>query len=140
MSELHDEYARRIRRLGVTYEAHHVPEVRAGGQYTDEHARAREASALADCLGPRPGTLVAVERTGEELDSVALASRLRRWARPTLTLLVGGPAGLDRGLLARADARWSLSRLTFPHELARLLVAEQLYRALTLLRGIPYHR
>jgi 23S rRNA (pseudouridine1915-N3)-methyltransferase len=57
-----------------------------------------------------------------------------------LALLVGGPEGLDPGLLAAADFRWSLSPLTWPHGLVRILVAEQLYRAHSLLQGHPYHR
>jgi 23S rRNA (pseudouridine1915-N3)-methyltransferase len=57
-----------------------------------------------------------------------------------VALLVGGPDGLDPACLARADGRWSLSPLTFPHGLVRILVAEQLYRASSLLKGHPYHR
>ncbi len=57
-----------------------------------------------------------------------------------LALLVGGPEGLDAGLSARADFRWSLSPLTWPHGLVRVMVAEQLYRAHSLLLGHPYHR
>jgi 23S rRNA (pseudouridine1915-N3)-methyltransferase len=57
-----------------------------------------------------------------------------------LALLVGGPDGLDAGLSAGADFRWSLSPLTWPHGLVRVMVAEQLYRAHSLLQGHPYHR
>jgi 23S rRNA (pseudouridine1915-N3)-methyltransferase len=57
-----------------------------------------------------------------------------------VTLVIGGPTGLHEGLVERADGAWSLSRLTFPHELVRAIVAEQLYRAATLLRNIPYHK
>jgi 23S rRNA (pseudouridine1915-N3)-methyltransferase len=57
-----------------------------------------------------------------------------------LALLVGGPEGIDAGLCATADFRWSLSPLTWPHGLVRIMVAEQLYRAHSLLLGHPYHR
>jgi 23S rRNA (pseudouridine1915-N3)-methyltransferase len=57
-----------------------------------------------------------------------------------LAFLIGGPEGLDPGLSAGADFRWSLSPLTWPHGLARVMVTEQLYRALSLLQGHPYHR
>jgi 23S rRNA (pseudouridine1915-N3)-methyltransferase len=57
-----------------------------------------------------------------------------------LALMVGGPDGLDPACLARADTSWSLSALTFPHALVRVIVAEQLYRALSVLKGHPYHR
>jgi 23S rRNA (pseudouridine1915-N3)-methyltransferase len=57
-----------------------------------------------------------------------------------LALLIGGPEGLDPELSARADFRWSLSPLTWPHGLVRIMVTEQLYRAYSLLQGHPYHR
>ncbi len=71
-----------------------------------------------------------------------LARRLERWetdGRP-LAFLIGGSTGLDPDLVAKADARWSLGPLTLPHELARVVVAEQLYRAGTIRRGEPYHK
>ena len=86
------------------------------------------------------GKVVALDRPGEMLDSVALSRRLPGWATPQGTLLLGGPLGLHRELLDEADERWSLSALPLPHELARVVVAEQIYRALTLLRGVPYHK
>ncbi|HSO83899.1 23S rRNA (pseudouridine(1915)-N(3))-methyltransferase RlmH, partial [Thiocapsa sp.] len=72
----------------------------------------------------------------------ALAEQLRTWLAGgrELALLIGGPDGLAEPCLARADQRWSLSRLTFPHPLVRVIVAEQLYRAWTLVQGHPYHR
>jgi len=57
-----------------------------------------------------------------------------------VTFVVGGSHGLAAGLLERADVRWSLGALTLPHELARVVVVEQLYRAFTILRGEPYHK
>ena len=66
------------------------------------------------------------------LDSRELSRLLERWATPRATFVIGGPLGLEREFSAEAGARWSLSALTFPHELARVLVAEQLYRALTI--------
>jgi 23S rRNA (pseudouridine1915-N3)-methyltransferase len=57
-----------------------------------------------------------------------------------LALVIGGPDGLAAEVLARARERWSLSRLTLPHALVRVLLAEQLYRAVSLLAGHPYHR
>lgn len=136
---LHDRYAERIRRFGVNYETVWVPEVGGGGRYSEEHVRQRESALLLEKLTER-GRVIALDRTGESIDSETLARRLEGWATPCASLVVGGPSGLHANMLARADSRWSLSRLTFPHELARVLVAEQLYRALTLLRGSPYHK
>lgn len=137
---LHDLYAARIRRLGASYEARSVPEVKPGGRFTDEHVRERETRLLLDALDGE-GTAVALDRSGKPLTSDELAERLPRWAMPRATFIVGGPLGLHLGLLDRAGAVvWSLSPLTFPHEMVRLLVAEQLYRALTIVRRIPYHK
>jgi 23S rRNA (pseudouridine1915-N3)-methyltransferase len=138
-SALHDLYAGRILSFGVGYEARWVPEVRATGRYSDDHVREREGEALRSA-SPSAGTVVALDRSGGLLDSEELARMLERWANPAATFLVGGPLGLHRTVLEGSDRAWSLSPLTFPHEIARALVAEQLYRAVTILRGVPYHK
>jgi 23S rRNA (pseudouridine1915-N3)-methyltransferase len=91
---------------------------------------------------PPRSYVVALDVAGRTLDSAALA---RWWAARLkdgrdVALLIGGPDGLAAACLARADERLSLSALTFPHGLVRLLIAEQLYRASSLLKGHPYHR
>lgn len=139
LDRVHDDYAERIRRFRVAYDDRFVPETRPGGRMDDRHVREREANALLGAL-PDVGTVVALDPAGSVLDSEGLARRLERWAAPAAVFVLGGPLGLGGALLDRADFRWSLSRLTFPHELARVLVAEQLYRAITLLRGVPYHK
>jgi 23S rRNA (pseudouridine1915-N3)-methyltransferase len=136
---LHDLYAERIRKFGIGYDARWVGEVRASGRFSDEHVRKREGEAL---LGkwPAAGTVVALDRSGDLLGSENLAAALERWWSPAATFVIGGPLGLHRSVLEAAHRVWSLSPLTFPHELARVLVAEQLYRAITILRGVPYHK
>ena len=136
---LHDRYAERIRRLGVPFETCWVPDVRPAGPHDRRSARAREGRSLAERIGP-PGRTIALEPQGEMLSSEALSRRLERWAVPRVTFVIGGPSGLDPQVHEMADASWSLSALTLPHELVRVVVAEQLYRAITLLRGVPYHR
>ncbi|MDD3517101.1 MAG: 23S rRNA (pseudouridine(1915)-N(3))-methyltransferase RlmH [Chromatiales bacterium] len=91
---------------------------------------------------PRDCHVVALEVTGQAWDTPALAAQLDRWmgAGRDVALLVGGPEGLDAACAQRANQRWSLSPLTFPHPLVRIVVAEQIYRAFSLLRGHPYHR
>lgn len=84
----------------------------------------------------------ALDERGSAWSSQDLAAQLGRWmqdGRP-VELLVGGADGLDPALRQAADARWSLSPLTLPHMLVRLLVAESLYRASSILRNHPYHR
>ena len=136
---LHDRYAERIRRLGVAYETAAVPEVKAGGRYSDEHVRQREGRLLADQLTER-GTTIALDRRGHSFSSENLSKRLQQWTAPMATFAIGGPLGLSDEFRERANVVWSLSELTLPHELTRVVLAEQLYRALTLLRGIPYHK
>lgn len=86
--------------------------------------------------------LVALEVGGKPWSTERLAQEADHWrhAGGDVALLVGGPDGLEPGLSASADQRWSLSPLTLPHPLVRLVLAEQLYRAWTLLVGHPYHR
>ena len=139
LTRLHDRYAERLGKLGVRYRADWVSDVKPGGRFTDEHALEREAGLLLDRLDAR-GTVVAAHLGGDPLTSRRLARELERWSATGLTLIVGGPLGLHRRVLNRADRAWSLSPLTFPHELVRVLIAEQLYRAVTILRGIPYHK
>ena len=122
-----EDYARRFGR-GLKFELVEVPLVR-----TAERMRA--------ALGARD-YVVALEVKGHSLSTPELAEWLaaRMAGGRDLALLVGGPDGLDARLSAEADFRWSLSPLTWPHGLVRVLVAEQLYRAHSLLQGHPYHR
>lgn len=91
---------------------------------------------------PRAGRLIALDQRGRRVDTEAVADAVRGWLQEgdDVALLVGGPDGLDPDCVERAHERWSLSPLTLPHMLVRVLVAEQLYRAWSLLAGHPYHR
>ena len=139
IAALHDDYAERIRRLGVDYDTGFVPEIRAAGRYADDHVREREARALLEARGAK-STWIALDSRGRAWTSEGLAERIETWLTPRAELVVGGPLGLHTRVLEAAEHVWSLSPLTFPHELVRVLVAEQLYRALTLRRGLPYHK
>ncbi|MBM5797649.1 MAG: 23S rRNA (pseudouridine(1915)-N(3))-methyltransferase RlmH [Cyanobacteria bacterium M_surface_7_m2_040] len=109
-----------------------IVELRDGGM-------AREAQAIAAELrgGER---LVALCEEGQRYDSPAFAQALEGSGSERLAFVIGGADGLDPALKARAHWRLSLSPLTFPHELARLLLLEQLYRASSIQQGGPYHR
>ena len=91
---------------------------------------------------PERSLVVALDVGGSAWDTPALAARLREWLQSgrDIVLLVGGPDGLSGDCLRRADLRWSLSALTLPHALVRVVLAEQLYRAWTIISGHPYHR
>jgi 23S rRNA (pseudouridine1915-N3)-methyltransferase len=93
-------------------------------------------------LSPRD-YVVALDRAGESLDSEELArwlEHLSRRAPGGVSFLIGGPLGLSKTLLNRAQKVLSLSRLTLTHEMSRLLLLEQLYRAMTILKGGKYHK
>lgn len=91
---------------------------------------------------PEGALVVALSADGEPWSTQQLADRLDAWRRDhqNVALLIGGAEGLAPACLERAHRRWSLSALTLPHGLARVVVAEQLYRAWTILAGHPYHR
>ena len=86
--------------------------------------------------------VVALEVTGKSWSTPTLAQQMDQWLHSgqDIALLVGGPEGLSEACVARADIKWSLSPLTLPHSLVRVLLSEQLYRAYTILKNHPYHR
>jgi 23S rRNA (pseudouridine1915-N3)-methyltransferase len=107
----------------------------AAVQLKDEAGRLREKL-------PAGSRVVVLDRSGKGLTSEALARELDKWrtaARP-VSLVIGGSNGLAPDLVQSADLAWSLGPLTLPHELARVVVLEQVYRAWTILRGEPYHK
>jgi 23S rRNA (pseudouridine1915-N3)-methyltransferase len=91
---------------------------------------------------PAGSHVVALDETGDRLDSARFARRLQMWmdSHRDVALLVGGADGLAQECRSHASEVWSLSPLTFPHGLVRVIVAEQIYRACSLLNNHPYHR
>ncbi|WP_420634703.1 23S rRNA (pseudouridine(1915)-N(3))-methyltransferase RlmH [Candidatus Palauibacter sp.] len=135
-----EEYEDRLRRYlrfeALTVEPARLPDGRAG------EALEREAAALERRLPDDPD-LVALTRGREPWSTRKLADYLdgmRIYGRPGAAFAIGGAHGLAPRLLARARARLALSTMTLPHEVARLVLTEQLYRAATILRGEPYHK
>ena len=94
--------------------------------------------------GLRAGAVnVLLDPDGSEWTSQQLATEIQRWqdgGTKEVTFIVGGPNGVSAELAARADKRWSLSRLTLTHEMARVVLLEQLYRAYTIIHGLPYQK
>jgi 23S rRNA (pseudouridine1915-N3)-methyltransferase len=133
-----DEYAKRLSRY-VKFELVEVPEARKHAG--TPQARDEEAAALLARIGPRE-RVVALDERGEERTSVDFAARVRRWVEggQDVALVIGGSDGLAAAILARAEEKMALSRMTLAHRLARLVLVEQLYRAMTILRGEPYHK
>jgi 23S rRNA (pseudouridine1915-N3)-methyltransferase len=91
---------------------------------------------------PAGNRIVALTEHGQLWDTQGLAKQLQTWHdnRMDISLLVGGPEGLSPACLSKAHYHWSLSPLTFPHPLVRILIVEQIYRAYSLLHNHPYHR
>jgi 23S rRNA (pseudouridine1915-N3)-methyltransferase len=135
-----NDYARRLRGADAL-ELVEIPVARRHGEGDAVRAVRLEAGRILALLEPREYVVVLDER-GRSFTTRQLSAWLaeRRTAGTPLSFIIGGPDGLDATLGARAQLRWSLSALTFPHALARVLVAEQLYRASTVLAGHPYHR
>jgi 23S rRNA (pseudouridine1915-N3)-methyltransferase len=108
---------------------------------TDVQITAAEGRSLLARL-PERECVLALDRLGQTYDSEALANRIQTLAshHGGIGLIIGGHAGLSDDVLSRADERISLSRLTFTHEMSRLVLLEQLYRAMTILKGEKYHK
>jgi 23S rRNA (pseudouridine1915-N3)-methyltransferase len=108
---------------------------------TIDQCRQKEGEALLSRV-QRDDFVVALEVNGKTLDTATLARHLDelKLQGRNLSFLIGGPDGLSADCRARANACWSLSGLTFPHPLVRILLTEQLYRASCILKGHPYHR
>lgn len=133
-----DEYLARLRRYGEMVERQ-LREGPATGPPLVQ--RRQEGARLVEAI-PAGSLVVALDRAGTAWSSEALAKAVGQWRdRGTpVTLIIGGSTGLDDQVLVRAEHRWSLGPLTLPHELARLVVLEQWYRAATILRGERYHK
>lgn len=133
-----DDYLKRLARSATVSE---IQVKEASRAPTDAAQRMEEAGRLRAKV-EAGAVVVALDREGTYLTSEALAHQVQRWretARP-VAFLLGGSNGLDEELRKSAGLRWSLGPLTLPHELARVVVMEQLYRAFTILRGEPYHK
>lgn len=119
-----------------------VIEIRESRAPDVERRRVEESIALANVI-PDGAVVVVLDQRGESLDSPALAGLLREWRaedRAAVCFIVGGADGLAPSLIGRAKVRLAFGKATWPHQLVRVMLLEQLYRAGTILAGHPYHR
>lgn len=117
-------------------------EKRLRGKLPLEIIEAKDDADLARKLPPR-ARLWALDERGKQLSSDELATTIKQHmngGEQGIAFVIGGADGLPRELVQRANFTWSLGRLTLPHRLARIILLEQLYRALSIIRGEPYHR
>ncbi len=137
-----EEYLKRARplsrRMGFSaIEQRELPESRARSA---AGRKSQEAEAIRKAL-PRGARLLVLDERGEMPDSRQFQQLLRKLAsRGDVAIVIGGPDGLDESLRAQADAVIAFGPMTWPHQLARAMLAEQLYRAATIAAGHPYHR
>jgi 23S rRNA (pseudouridine1915-N3)-methyltransferase len=128
------------RKLGFReLEIHEIPESRA----RDAETRINEEAAAIAALIPEKSMLVALDERGSNIDSAALAGRLSKWrdeAAPNTIFLIGGADGLSPDLRRKAKLNLAFGSATWPHQMVRVMLLEQIYRAATILAGHPYHR
>lgn len=117
-----------------------IPAIKKTGNMNSHYIREEEAKALLKNIGERDFVILLDEK-GEELSSKEFASFFEKKSNmfSTLTFIVGGAFGVHEGVKKRADMIFSLSKLTFSHQMIRLFVVEQLYRVMTILKNHPYH-
>ncbi len=138
LREACDEYLRRVQRVIAVTER----EVRQAGQGGDSvWQREDEGRRILETL-PSGMPVILLDRVGEGWTSEQLAEQAQGWrlAARDRAIVIGGATGVSPAVRARAEKVWSLGPLTLPHELVRVIVAEQLYRATTILQGQPYHK
>lgn len=140
VNEGFQEYAKRLPtecRLNLI----EIPAGKRGKNADLERIMQQEGSRMLQAI-PEQSLVIALDVKGNPWSTPQLSEQLAQWlpAGHDISLLVGGPEGLAPECLSRAKQRWSLSALTLPHPLVRIVVAEQLYRAWSILKGHPYHR
>jgi 23S rRNA (pseudouridine1915-N3)-methyltransferase len=143
-TELSGRYAKRAgqtgRQLGLRdIEIIEIRESRAGEA---DKRILEESIALANVIPPGAATIL-LDSRGDNLDSAGLAGLLAQWrgnGRPAAVFVIGGPDGVGASLHEKADVKLAFGAATWPHQLVRVMLLEQLYRAATILTGHPYHR
>ena len=118
-----------------------IPLPKNAGMMSEMDLKKKEGAIILEWLN-KDDYLVALDERGKQLTSEDLADFIRKRSNESvknLVFLIGGAFGLDEAVLNRADFKWSLSQLVFPHQLVRLILAEQVYRACTILRNEKYH-
>ena len=139
IAALTEEYRQRLVHY-LKFELVTVPELKNTKSLSEEQQKAEEGAQLLKQV-PASAELILLDERGKEPRSVELADMMQKkmTAGRDVVFAIGGPYGFSKAVYDRADALLSLSRLTFSHQMVRLFFVEQLYRAMTILRGEPYH-
>lgn len=136
----YDEYAKRLPKE-LAPNLVEIPLGNRAKNASSHEAMRQEGDQILQAV-PSTSTMVALDVQGKAWNTEQLAEQLARWRMEgsNLAFVIGGPDGFSPHCLSRANARWSLSNLTLPHPLVRILLIEQLYRAWTILQNHPYHK
>jgi 23S rRNA (pseudouridine1915-N3)-methyltransferase len=140
LEQLLTDYKERILHY-LSFDIETLPEPRTSRNLTEEQQKTQEGLQILSRLQPTDRVVLLDER-GQEMRSMEYASHLSKLLQGShrrIVYIIGGPYGFSKEVYARANEMFSLSQMTFSHEMIRLLFLEQLYRALTILRGQPYH-
>jgi 23S rRNA (pseudouridine1915-N3)-methyltransferase len=142
--DLSERYRKRAADAGrsVGFRGVEIIEIRESKAREADKRILEESIALATVI-PEGAVTIVLDERGENLDSLALTREIMRWrdaGRPVAVFLIGGADGLAASLRERADLRLAFGAATWPHQLVRIMLMEQVYRAATLLAGHPYHR
>lgn len=134
------EYRKRLS-AELTLNLIEIPGTKNAKNINTQEVVKRESEKILAAIPPN-NYIIALDVAGKSFSTEELALQLQRWRENArdISLLIGGACGLSDECLHRADLRWSLSPLTFPHQLVRIIVAEQLYRAWSILTHHPYHK
>ncbi len=143
-TELSERYAKRATQTGRSLGLREIEivEIRESRAAEPDKRMVEELIALANVI-PAGAAVVLLDSRGENLDSPGLAARLAQWRaddRPATVFIIGGPDGLAANLSQMAELRLAFGAATWPHQMVRVMLLEQLYRATTILTGHPYHR
>lgn len=140
ISESADDYASRIKKY-IGFEVITAPDLKNTKNMPPGEQKIKEGKKIIQTVGP-DDYVVLLDEKGREFRTVEFASALEKifmLPKKRIIFIIGGPWGFSDEVYSRADMKMSLSKMTFPHQLVRLLFLEQLYRAMTVIKGEPYH-
>lgn len=134
------EYAKRLPK-SCAIKLVELPMAQRGKTGSADKYKAEEAKKILAAI-PKGAQLIVLDEHGQQVTTKGLAEKLEDWlaSGQDVALVVGGPDGLEQSLIQQARWKWGLSKLTMPHPMVRILVAEQIYRAYSVINNHPYHR
>lgn len=134
-----NDYLERIKHY-IPFEINTIPEIKNTKNLTEEQQKEREGYLILKNILPSD-TVVLLDEHGKEMRSIDFAkwTEMKRNDAKRLVFVIGGPYGFSKDIYSRANEKISLSRMTFSHQMVRLIFVEQIYRACTIIKGEPYH-